>query len=111
MLTQLSRSVRSSSTIRIWRLALVSGLRARGSVAVADTPGGVELRSAVIPTSRPDTCSPARKLAPARPAAPAGCRVRCTDQADWPDPRAPRGDPIYLALDRVSRRVVALLQH
>src|SRR5882762_784762 len=65
MLTQLSRSVLSSSTIRMWRLDLVSGVSERGSGgAVAGPPGATGVRIAVMPTSRPDTFLPAQKGGP-----------------------------------------------
>src|SRR2546429_7331183 len=120
MLAQLSRRVRSSSTMRIWTLALAAGLSDSGSsgrvgLSGLEPAGSAEPaaeRIAVVSISRP--C----KSPPHGVGGHAGCdlahttrrSVSCRDRAHLASPHVARRDSIYLRFGTLSRGVVAELQ-
>src|SRR2546429_8500231 len=123
MLAQLSRRVRSSSTMRIWTLALAAGLSESGSVRPIGWVGASGLepaesartaaaRIAVVSISPPCKSPPhgggghaARDLAHTTRRT-----VSCRDRAHLASPHVARRDSIYLRFGTLSRGVVAELQ-
>src|SRR5437667_6090164 len=123
MLAQLSRRVRSSSTMRTWTLALAAGVSESGSVMPSgwvglsepEPAGSAEAaaeRIAVVSIARPCKGPPhgVGDHAVCDPAHTTRRRVQCRDRAHPGGPHVARRDSIYRGFARLSRWVVAEMQ-
>src|SRR2546426_12344225 len=123
MLAQLSRRVRSSSTMRIWTLALAAGVSESGSVRPSggvgvsgpEATGSAEAaaeRIAVVSIARPCKGPPhgGGDHVGGDPAHTTRRRVQCRDRAHPVGPHVARRDSIYRRFARLSRWVVAEMQ-